>query len=87
MKNFFLGILVRNSLKDDHDFENLYSFIENYQIVSDFFKQERLKEVNARMRNHIFFRYKFTPLAVAIVAIAYPFYESSAQSCSSQVAS
>jgi len=74
-------------LLDGQDFENLCRGVENYPIVSDFFKQELLKVVNFRMRTDNFCRYKVTPLVVAIVAIAYELYESSPQSISSLIAS
>lgn len=68
------------------DFDDLCSGIKDYQLVSDFFKQERLKEVEGRRRSDNLFRYKVTPLAVAVVAIAYPFYVSSPKSISALVA-
>lgn len=67
---------------NDEDYDCLCSGIKDFQIVSDFFKQERLKAVEVRARSENLFRYKVTPFAVAAVAIAYPFYESSPQSIS-----
>ncbi len=73
-------------LLNDEDFDCLYKGIKNFQIVSDFFKQERLKVVDGRVKSDSLFRYRVTPLAVAVVAIAYPFYQSSPKSIPALIA-
>lgn len=60
--------------------------LNDYEIVSDFFKQERLKCVNVIKDSNHLFGHKITPFFVAMVAIAYQYSDLSSNSVSASAA-